>query len=212
MIHIKKFTFNIFQEHTFILYNEHKNAIIIDPGFQNSQEEELFFDFLNKNNLTPIYLLNTHCHIDHVLGNQKIYKIYNLPLHIHKNEQVVLNFCTQAANMFNIQYDVFLGEIKFIDKHTLINLNDDLFTILELPGHSPGSIGFYNQNQSFIISGDVLFKESIGRTDLPLGNFDVLMHSINQNLFNLPDDTLIYAGHGSITTIEFEKKNNPFLK
>ena len=212
MIHIKKFTFNIFQEHTYILYNEHKNAIIIDPGFQNHAEEQLFLNFINENNLNPIYLLNTHCHIDHVLGNQKIHTMYNLPLHIHQNEWEVLNFCTQAAQLFNIHYEDFLGEIKFIDKHSIINLNDDVFTILELPGHSPGSIGFYNIKQSFIISGDVLFKESIGRTDLPLGNFDTLINSIKQHLFNLPDNTVAYAGHGSPTTIEYEKKNNPFLK
>lgn len=212
MLQIQYFTFNLFQEHSYIIYNENLSAIIIDPGFQHKKEEDIFINFINQKGLKPVFLINTHCHIDHVLGNEKIYALYKTPLHVHSKEKIVLEYCPQAAAMFDIDYKPYSGDLVFLKEPNTIQLDEDVLDILELPGHSPGSLGLYCKQQSFIISGDVLFNGSIGRTDLPLGNYETLLSSIKNKFLHLPDNTHIYAGHGKPTNIKDEKKYNPFLQ
>ena len=212
MLTVKTFTFNPVQENTYVLFNEAKEAIIIDPGCYFKEEEQKLKDFLESKNLKPVQLVNTHCHLDHVFGNQFIYGTYALELFIHPNEEQVLKFAPQTAQMWGLPFKNYDGLLHFIDANEVVKLGDDELKIILAPGHSPGSICFYNEKQNFVIGGDVLFKESIGRTDLPGGNHAALIESIREQLFVLPDNVIVYPGHGDPTTIGYEKKNNPFLK
>ncbi|TAE76353.1 MAG: MBL fold metallo-hydrolase [Bacteroidetes bacterium] len=211
MIHIKSFVFNAFQENTYILYDETKEAIIIDPGCQMHAERGILDNFIEKEQLNLVHLLNTHCHLDHVFGNLYFQKNYNLKLAIHQADVPVLAACTMVAKMYNLSpYDESLADI-FLEEGQQIKFGNTILDILHLPGHAPGHLGFVNHTEKFIISGDVIFKGSIGRTDFPLCNHDHLMDSIKNKLFLLPDDYIIHTGHGQSTTIGDEKKNNPFF-
>ncbi|MBS1947360.1 MAG: MBL fold metallo-hydrolase [Bacteroidetes bacterium] len=211
MLTIKQFTFNPVQENTYVLYND-KDACIIDPGCYFGNERSALKHFIEEQKLVPKLLLNTHCHLDHVFGNKFIYEEYGLRLHLHQSEEQVLKFAPEAGLRWNMPFENYRGELIFLKEGDTIELDGDRLKVLFTPGHSPGSICFYCEAQKFIISGDVLFRMSIGRTDLPGGDFDTLISSINDQLFTLPDDVKVYAGHGEPTTIGFEKKNNPFLK
>ncbi|MBZ4190012.1 MBL fold metallo-hydrolase [Niabella beijingensis] len=212
MLHIHRFVFNPFQENTYILYNETGKALIIDPGFSDETERDQFVRFIDEKKLQPVYLLNTHCHIDHILGNQFVHDTWKLPLHIHKGEQVVLQSGPQVAEMYGFSLAPFTGALVFLDEADTITLGDDSISLLFTPGHSPASLSFYNKDSGIVISGDTLFSGSIGRTDLPGGNFDTLEQSIRTKLYTLPDTTKVYSGHGPGTSIGFEKKNNPFIQ
>jgi glyoxylase-like metal-dependent hydrolase (beta-lactamase superfamily II) len=159
----------------------------------------------------PKYLLNTHCHLDHVFGNKFIHERYDLTLYIHEKEKIVLDLAAASGLKWNMPFENYRGELNYLEEGSMIRLDEDELKVLFTPGHSPGSICFYCQAQGFVIGGDVLFRLSIGRTDLPGGDFDTLASSIREKLFVLPDQTVIYPGHGEPTTIGFEKKNNPFL-
>lgn len=211
MLNIKTFTFNPFAENTYILYNEDKQTAIIDPGCYTEAECNILIDFINDNKLQPILLINTHCHMDHVFGNEFMAKKYNLPAHIHKNEQFILDHLAESATRWGVQANPFTGKTIYINEVDIINIGNDALKILFTPGHSPGSICLYSEAYKWIIGGDVLFKESIGRTDLPGGDYDTLMQSIYTKLLNLPDEILVYPGHGEPTTIGHERKHNPFL-
>jgi len=212
MLTVQSFTFNPASENTYVIYNEKGNAIIIDPGCYFSEEQRTLQTFIETKKLTPVQLINTHCHLDHVFGNKWVYKIFGLELHLHPQEKQVLDFAPQSAQRWGLSIDNYSGPLHFIDEDTVISLDDDQFSVLLTPGHSPGSLSFYCEKQGLIISGDVLFKESIGRTDLPGGDFDTLITSIQTKLFTLPPTTLVYNGHGSTTTIGHEIKNNPYLR
>lgn len=212
MLTVKIFTFNPAAENTYILFNELKEAIIIDPGCYFAEEKQKLKDFIDNNCLQLVQLINTHCHLDHVFGNKWIYEAFGLELFLHTNEERVLNFAPQSAKMWGLPFDNYEGPLHFLDNNDIIKLGDDELKVLLAPGHSPGSICFYNEKQKFVIGGDVLFRESIGRTDLPGGNHFALLESIRQQLFVLPDDVTVYPGHGESTTIGYEKKHNPFLK
>ena len=212
MLTVQSFTFNPVSENMYVVYNEKGDAIIIDPGCYFSEEQRSLQTFIEEKKLKPIQLINTHCHLDHVFGNKWVHKTYGLELHIHPQEKQVLDFAPQSAQRWGLSIDNYSGPIHFIDESNIISIGDDLFSILLTPGHSPGSISFYCEKQGFVISGDVLFKESIGRTDLPGGDFDTLIESIQTKLFTLPPTTLVYNGHGSTTTIGHEIKHNPFLR
>jgi glyoxylase-like metal-dependent hydrolase (beta-lactamase superfamily II) len=160
----------------------------------------------------PKMLLNTHCHLDHVFGNKFVAETYGLVLHLHDKEKKVLEYAPASGLMWNLPFDNYTGDLVYLNESDTIKLGEDELTVLFTPGHSPGSICFYCAPQNFIISGDVLFKMSIGRTDLPGGNYDTLIKSIKEKLFVLPDETVVYSGHGPATTIGFEKRNNPFLQ
>ncbi|MFT3979871.1 MAG: MBL fold metallo-hydrolase [Ferruginibacter sp.] len=211
MLQVKSFVFSPVQENTYIIYNELKNAIIIDPGCYFDEEKETLSGFIDKMNLTPKMLLNTHCHLDHVFGNKYVAEKYQLKLRIHEGEKVVLDDAPMRGLMFNLPFDNYTGPINYIKDEEIISLDEDILRSLLTPGHSPASLSFYCEKDGFVISGDTLFRQSIGRTDLPGGNFDTLIGSIRNKLFTLPDTTKVYSGHGPETTTGFEKRNNPYL-
>jgi len=211
MLFVKIFALNPIQENTYILYNEKGNAFIIDPGCYFNAERDLLKKFLEENKLTPVKLLNTHCHLDHVFGNKWVAETFGLELHIHPLEEKMLEFAPISGKNWNLPFENYVGKLHFLNEGDKIMLDDDELEILLLPGHSQGSIGFYCKNQNFVIAGDVLFYESIGRTDLPGGNHETLLSSIREKLFMLPNETIVYNGHGQPTTIEHEKQHNPYL-
>ncbi len=211
MIHVKVFIFNPVQENTYVLFNNENECAIIDPGCYFSQEKDALQSLIKSQNLTPKLLLNTHCHLDHVFGNKFIAEEYGLTLQLHKKEEAMLQMAPASGLMFNLPFDNYQGQFIFLDEPGKIQLGDDELEIINAPGHSPGSICFYCRKQGFIISGDTLFKDSIGRTDLPGGDYQTLINSIKQKLFVLPDDVIVYSGHGQETTIGAEKKFNPFV-
>ena len=212
MLKIKSFEFSPIQENTYILYNEFNECIIIDPGCYFDAEKEELVAFITDNDLQPKILLNTHCHLDHVFGNKFIAEKYNLKLHIHENEKAVLAFAPTSGLMYDMPFDNYTGEVNLLQEGETILLGDDKLKILLTPGHSPGSLSFYNEKDKFVISGDALFKNSVGRSDLPGGNHAQLIKSIQQNLMTLPHNTIVYSGHGPATTVGEEKTNNPYLK
>ena len=211
MLKIKSFEFSPIQENTYIVYNEFNNAIIIDPGCYFDEEKEELSAFIDKMKLVPKMLLNTHCHLDHVFGNKYVAEKYNLTLRIHEGEKKVLDLAPVSGLMYNLPFENYSGEIDYIQNDEMIMLDKDALKTLFTPGHSPASLSFYCEKDAFLISGDVLFLQSIGRTDLPGGDMDTLLNSIRTQLFVLPDATIVYSGHGPSTTIGYEKRNNPFL-
>lgn len=212
MLTVQPFTFNPVQENTYVVYNEKLDCCIIDPGCYFASEEQDLKDFIEQNQLKPIYLLNTHCHLDHIFGNRFIHKQYGLPLYLHKLEKQVLEYGPAAGQLWQMPFDNYDGELKFLDDGDIIKVGDDELHVLFTPGHSPGSISFYSKENKFVISGDVLFQDSIGRTDLPGGDFTVLEESIKLKLYTLPEDVVVYPGHGDTTTIGDEMKTNAFVK
>ena len=211
MLQIKSFVFSPIQENTYILYNEFRECIIIDPGCYFDEEKEALKTFIEDDKLKPVLLLNTHCHLDHVFGNKFIAEKYSLTLHLHEKEQQVLAFAPTSGLMYNMPFDNYTGEFLLLKEGDIIKLGDDELKVIEAPGHSPGSVCFYCTAQNFVIGGDVLFQRSIGRTDLPGGSHETLLKNIRQKLLVLPEETVVYSGHGLPTTIGEEKKYNPFL-
>jgi hydroxyacylglutathione hydrolase len=212
MLTTKLFTFNPVQENTYVIYNEKGECCIIDPGCYFTNERNELKNFISQHQLRPKYLLNTHCHLDHVFGNKFIHDEYGLILHFHSKEKQLFDNAPASGLMFGLPFDQYKGAVVYIDEGNTLSLGDDLFEILFTPGHSPGSISFYCKAQKFVIAGDVLFKMGIGRTDLPGGNFEALIDSIRTKLFVLPSDVVVYPGHGEPTAIGYEKLHNPFLQ
>jgi len=211
MISVAKFTFNPYQENTYVLFDETKECLIIDPGMYEQAEKDQMEDFIKSKDLKPVGLLNTHCHIDHVLGNKFIAEKYNLALEAHENEVQVLAPVVQYGLAMGIHAEESPPISKFLTEQDVIEFGNSKLTILFAPGHSPGSICFYSAADNFIIGGDVLFRMSMGRTDLPGGDHQTLLDSITNKLFPLPNQTIVYSGHMEETTIGFEKANNPFF-
>ncbi len=211
MIKVEHFTFNPFEENTYVLSNEKGDAVIIDPGCYFTEEERKLKDFIESNKLKPVKLLNTHCHIDHVFGNQWVYKTYGLELYMHEGEKPVLEFAPSTGNFYGFGFSNYNGALHFLAEGDEVFLGDDMLKVLFTPGHSPASICFYCAAQKFVIGGDVLFNESIGRFDLPGGNEQILYKNIREKLYVLPDETVVYPGHGNKTTIGHEKIYNPFV-
>ncbi|HMU08885.1 MAG TPA: MBL fold metallo-hydrolase [Ferruginibacter sp.] len=211
MLKIKSFIFSPIQENTYVLYNEHKDCIVIDPGCYFNAEKDELEAFITQSGLTPRMLLNTHCHLDHVFGNRFVAETYGLTLQLHPKEKALLDYAPASGLMYEMPFDNYTGEYIYLKEGDTILLGEDELKVIEAPGHSPGHICFYNAAQHFIISGDVLFNRSIGRTDLPGGNHELLLNNIREKLFVLPGETVVYSGHGPITTIGDERKYNPFL-
>ena len=212
MFKIKFFTFNPIGENTYILYNESKQCIIIDPGCYFEEENEQLKGFITQNELNPTQLLNTHCHLDHVFGNKMISETYHLTLQMHEKEKPVLTYAPTSGLMYNMPFDNYVGEFILLKEGDTVLLGQDELKVIEVPGHSPGSICFYCAKQNFLIGGDVLFQGSIGRTDLPLGDHETLLLHIKNKLLVLPEETVVHSGHGLPTTIGAEKANNPYLQ
>lgn len=212
MAHVVCLTFNAFQENTYLVYDETKECVIFDPGCSSSSEERSLVEKIEALNLTPVRLINTHCHLDHVFGNAFVASRYKLPLELHRNELPVLKAVPQVCMMYGLPMPEPSPEPgHFIEEGEIIKFGNTELETLLTPGHSPASLSFYSKADQFIIAGDVLFYGSIGRTDLPGGNFDTLIASIKTKFFPLGDDVKVYPGHGPDTTIGFEKENNPFL-
>lgn len=210
MIEIKKMTFNPFQENTYILYDETKDCIIIDPGCYDKQEEKALADFISSKGLKPVKLVNTHGHIDHVLGNFFVSEEYRVDLYSHKNTIEQLAMIPTYSKMYGFNGYKMSPQPKHYlkDGDKLVFGNSEL-EVLFCPGHAPDHLVFYSKKQGFVINGDVLFQGSYGRVDLPGGDFATLKDSIIDKMFALPDDTKVYCGHGSETTIGHERHTNP---
>ena len=212
MLTLKTFTFNPVQENTYILYNEKKECCIIDPGCYFQEEKARLKTEIEKAGLTPVLLLNTHCHLDHIFGNKFVYDTWGLELHLHEKEKPLLDNGPASGMRFQLPFENYEGPLVYIKEGENIKLGNEELQVFFTPGHSPGSVSFYHEAGGFIIGGDVLFNGSIGRTDLPGGDYDTLVNSIQTKFFTLPDDTKVYSGHGPVTTVGFEKMNNPFVK
>lgn len=211
MTTLKRFAFNPFQVNTYVLHDETGECIIIDPGMQGDLEESEITDYINTQNLKPVMLLLTHAHIDHIVGNSFIAKTYDLPLTAHEDCVPFLINAEAYASTFGLTLKEVKSIDNFIDEDSEIKFGKSKLKVLFTPGHANGSLCFYSEEDNFVITGDVLFNQSIGRTDLKTGNYDLLQKSIWEKLFTLPDETVVYPGHGPETEIGFEKANNPFV-
>jgi len=210
MISIKTLVFNPFSENTYLLYDETKECIIIDPGCYTPEEQDHLKNIIDQESLKMVGLLNTHCHIDHVLGNAFVKNTYNLPLQIPVEDEQTLAAVPSYAATYGFPDYEHTDADNFIEPNQTIRFGQSEIKALFVPGHTAGHVAFVNESEKICIGGDVLFDGSIGRTDLPGGNFDVLIKSIREQLFNLPEDTVVYPGHGPTTTIGHEKHSNPF--
>lgn len=212
MIRIKSFVCNPYQENTYILYDDTGAAAIVDPGMYGQAEEEAVSEFIDGEGLRPELLLNTHCHIDHVLGNRYVYDTYGLLPQFHEGELPLLMEVQNYAPQMGIRYDSSPISETFLPPAGTVTFGQHTLHLIFAPGHSPAHLCFYHKESDFLIGGDVLFRNSIGRTDLPGGNHQQLLDSISRQLYTLPDTTRVYPGHGPETTIGHEKSTNPFIK
>jgi glyoxylase-like metal-dependent hydrolase (beta-lactamase superfamily II) len=211
MITIKQFTFNPLQENTFVLYDETHQCVIIDPGCYEKQEKDALRNFIQSEKLEVKALLNTHCHVDHVLGNAFVKQTYGVKLYVHPLDEQTLRAVEVYASMYGFnQYEPSEPD-HFLNEGDKVTFGTSTLDVVFVPGHAPGHIAFYNLDQKFCIGGDVLFNGGVGRWDLPGGNYDTLMRSITTKLFPLGDDMVVYPGHGSKTTIGHERKHNPYI-
>jgi len=211
MLKIKHFVFNPFGVNTYVIYNESGDAILVDVACYNSNEERELKYFVESNNLKPIMQINTHCHIDHILGNCFAEQELGAPLYIHQDGEIFLETSISYASAFGLTIKEVCTPKGFIVDKSDIKIGDDSLYISYTPGHAAGSICIINRKGHFVLTGDVLFNHSIGRTDLPTGDIDMLLSSIKDKLLTLPDNYAVYPGHGEFTSIGYEKTKNPFL-
>lgn len=206
---VETFTFNGFQENTSIVYTAEKDAVIIDPGCYDQHEQEALVDFITSRDLTVQAVLNTHCHLDHIFGNAFCVAKYGVDLYAHKEELFTLGLAEKSAQLYG-----FPGFIPsptptvFIEDNEEIRFGTLAFQVIFGPGHAVGHVAFYNAPNKLLIGGDILFKGSFGRTDLPGGSMEILKKTIHERMFTLPEDTVVYPGHGPTTTIGEEKIHN----
>lgn len=206
---VTKFTFNPFQENTYIVSDEDKNCVIIDPGCYTSKERNDLKQFIDDNELKPLALLNTHCHIDHVLGNAFVMDLYGIDLSIHKEDEATLNAVPNYAHLYGFEgYVPSPAPKNYLEDNQIIEFGAIKFKVIYGPGHAPGHVAFYSEENKFVINGDILFDGSFGRVDLPGGSMEVLKETITKKMFALPEDTVVYCGHGPETTIKKEKATN----
>ena len=213
MAAVTSFAFNPFQENTYIVFDATKECVIIDPGCFHESERKMLINYLSKEGLKPVRLLNTHCHLDHIFGNQFIFDEYGLLPEIHEGELPVLESYPMVAEKYGVpNAQPSPLPIRYIKNGEEISFGESKMKALLTPGHSPASLSFYFEPEGFVIAGDVLFYESIGRTDLPGGDYDTLIASIQRELLPMKDETIVFSGHGPQTTIGHERQNNPFLR
>lgn len=207
---IKKFIFNPFGENTYIIWDESsKNAAIIDPGMINRSEQAAVSEFIDSNRLNLRHLINTHLHIDHAAGNKFIEDTYTLKTEADIADTYLAQRLTEQARMFGLAYND--GNLTIAGLPDKMEIAGERCEILQIPGHTQGHIALYFPDSRVVFSGDALFQMSIGRTDLPGGDYDTLIDSISQKLLTLPDTTVVLPGHGPQTTVGFEAANNPYL-
>lgn len=209
---VKGFTFNPFLENTYIIWDEtSRECAIIDPGMSDPKEEEELKSFVKNNSLNVEYLINTHCHVDHILGVAFVKEEYNPVYLIPEKDLLLFENAETQGQMFGVAVNKLPKPDKFLSENENIIFGNESISNLFTPGHSPGEFSLYAEESNFCITGDVLFKESIGRTDLLGGDYETLINSIRSKLFTLPDEVVIYPGHGDDSTIGYEKLHNPFL-
>jgi len=212
MTKIVSFTFNPFSENTYVLYDDSGECVIIDPGCNDPEEKAVLYDFVQSHHLKPVRLLNTHCHIDHVLGNKFAAESWMLTLECHAAELKLLQFVPAYGAEMGIVVEPSPLPSRYIEDGEIIRFGQTALQAILAPGHSPGSLCFYCPKEGFLIGGDVLFYGSVGRTDLPGGDWHTLEASIRNKIFTLPDDTVVYPGHDKVTSVGYERKNNPFFQ
>ena len=210
MLKIQSFEFNPFQENTYILYDETLECVVIDPGCYEKDEQSELSSMIESEGLKVKMVLNTHCHVDHVLGNWYVKSKYGVELFIHPKDEIVLKAVKVYAPNYGMHGYQEAEPDDYLDESRPVHFGNQTLKVLFVPGHAPGHVAFYHEESRQLIGGDVLFYNSIGRTDLPGGNYDTLIESIHQKLFTLPDDVVVYPGHGPKTSVGFEKKTNPF--
>lgn len=203
---------NPFMENTYIISDASRECIILDPGCSTAEERKRLVDTIEMKCLRPVQLINTHCHIDHVLGNRYVSKRFGLMPKYHEKEQRVLESCAIVSAQYGIPYEESPHAAEYLNVEEPLTFGNTEFELRFTPGHSPGSVSLINHEHKMVFGGDVLFRESIGRTDLPGGDMQTLLHSIKTQLFTLDNDYKVMSGHGPETTIGYEKVNNPFLR
>ncbi len=211
MIKIEKFVVNPLGENSFIISDETGECIFVDPGFYYDEEHEEVRDYIKSNNLTPVKITNTHCHFDHIMGVEFVRNEFKIPFLAHADDVFWVEKAIDQGKMFGFEMKPVEPVDTFLVENEFVEFGNTKLKIIHVPGHSPGHVVFYSEPDKKLIAGDVLFYGSIGRTDLPGGNYETLISNIKNKLFALPDDTVVYCGHGPETTIGFEKKTNPFL-
>ena len=213
-MNVKIFEFNPISENTYVAYDETKECVIIDPGCFFPDEKQLLLDFILDNNLVVKHLLNTHLHFDHVFGNNFIYEQFQLETEAHKEDEFLLEQLPGQLKMFGFrdEMDKIPRIGRYLNENDIVTFGNQRFIVLHIPGHSPGSIVFYNQEAGCIFVGDVLFRGSVGRSDLVGGDHRQLLDGIREKLLVLPGDTVVYSGHGPLTTIREEIKSNFYLQ
>ncbi len=212
MIRSAQFNWNPFRENGYVLYDQTGECLIMDPGCYEQGEQDLLVSFIRKEKLKPVALINTHCHIDHVLGNHFVFQQYGLLPQFNFLELGILHAIPSYAAGMGLRYELSPEPVHFIDEGDFISFGESSLTAILTPGHSPGSLSFYSKADDLLISGDALFYESIGRTDLPGGNLEMLVSSIKSKLFTLDPQTRVWPGHGKDTTIGHEIEFNPYLQ
>ena len=211
MITVKTLVFNPFRENTYIIFDDTRECIIIDPGCENAREQDELKSILQKYSLKPVMLINTHCHIDHILGNVFIKDTFSIPMLMHKLELPLLANSAQQGAFFGLETGKPAEPDSFIEEGDTIKFGESEFDVLHIPGHSPGGISLIGRQAKIAFTGDVLFQGSIGRSDLPGGDFNLLIKNIKEKLLTLDPGTIIYPGHGPATTVATESSSNPFL-
>ncbi|MFC5409080.1 MBL fold metallo-hydrolase [Larkinella bovis] len=212
MVQLQSFVFSPLQENTYVLYDETGEAVIIDPGCYEPHEKEALTGFIGQNELKPVKLLNTHAHIDHVLGNAFVKRTYGIELYLHPSDLPVLKSNQILAPHYGFRAYEEAEVDHWLEAGQIIDFGKAQLEVRFVPGHAPGHVAFVNHADRFVIGGDVLFRGSVGRTDFPLSDHNTLMNSIRTQLYTLPDDYTVYAGHMDPTTIGREKKTNPFVR
>ena len=212
MVKINKFVFNPFSENTYLVVNEISGQVlIIDPGCSNKKEENNLKEFIYGNKLKPELIINTHCHIDHIIGNAFVKDEFKIDLLSPEEDVFLINTMEDQAALFGLKIKKSPYPDKYLTENTILSFGGVEIKLLHTPGHSPGGYCIYFPEDKICITGDTLFKETIGRTDLYKGDYNTLILSIRDKLFLLPDEVIIYPGHGEESTIGYEKKHNQFL-
>lgn len=211
MVNVVAFIFPRFAENTYLVFDETRECLIIDPGCYTPKEKKQLSDYISYFHLQPKMLINTHCHVDHILGDKFILDTYGIPLALHEKEVRFLEVMPNYGRSRNLHIEPIPKTYHFLEEGDHVKVGKTSFEVLVTPGHSPGSISLYSEKEKILLSGDVLFKNRIGRVDLPGGDYDILMDTIHQKLFPLGDEVSVYPGHGATTTIGYEKVNNSYV-